>query len=280
METFLNESMNKLREEIELCRKLDLPAAKRLASILQAVQRVLNDLRQHIAAHPFAGQAAEIAFFKNFKPKILAEQLYAAEVYSLEMNRPVGDEQALRAYYEFELRHIRRFFEQHRFMHQYYLLDGHELDHLYFVRGTSAPGLVTADLPVSDPEFSTAADYLYAKFIAYERLQQDLAGLLYPAAANAAPSMRKRLPWPGEKTDLIELAYAFYCWLRFKKSEMTIAEIIEWLEESFGITLPRHYRRFAEIKMRKISSRTKFLDELRELLTQYMDEGDAWNPGR
>jgi len=277
MDTFLNERMNKLLEEIELYREMGIPAAKRLAGILNAIQGVLQDLRAHILANPFTDEAAEIAFFKIVKPKFVAEQLYAVELYSLEANRPVGDELALKAYYEFELKHIRRFFGQHRFMHQYYLLDGHELDHLYFVRGAAAPVLTTADLPASDPEFSTAADFLYAKFIAYERLQEHLAGLLYPSV-NAAPSARKRLPWPGEKTDLIELAYALYCWLRFKKSERTIVEIIEWLEESFGISLPRHYRRFAEIKMRKVSSRTKFLDELRELLTGYMDEGDGWRP--
>ncbi|PJJ83297.1 RteC domain-containing protein [Mucilaginibacter auburnensis] len=251
MEVFLNERMNKLLEEIELYREMGIPAAKRLAGILQAVQAVLKDLRGHIAANPFVEEAAEIAFFKIVKPKFVAEQLYAVELYSLETNRPVGDELALKAYYEFELKHIRRFFEQHRFMHQYYLLDGHELDHLYFVRGAAAPVVITAELPSSDPEFSTAADYLYAKFIAYERLQEHLAGLLYPSAGTL-PAQKKRLPWPGEKTDLIEFAYALYCWLRFKKSERTIVEIIEWLEESFGITLPRHYRRFAEIKMRKV----------------------------
>jgi hypothetical protein len=277
METFTNKKMKALQEEIELYREMGIPAAKRLAGILSAVKGVLKDLRAHIAEHPFPDEAAEIAFFKIVKPKFVAEQLYALELYTLETNRPIGDELALKAYYEFELKHIRRFFKQHRFMHQYYLLDGHELDHLYFVRGAAAPVLTTADLPASDPEFSTTADYLYAKFIAYERLQEYLASLLYPSA-NTAPVKRKRLPWPGEKTDLIELAYALYCWLRFNKSERTIVEIIEWLEESFGITLPRHYRRFAEIKMRKVPSRTKFLDELRELLTQYMDEGDAWQP--
>lgn len=279
MEIFINERMNKLLEEIELYREMGIPAAKRLAGILSAIQDVLKDLRGHIMAHPFTDEASEIAFFKLVKPRFVAEQLYAVEQYSLETNRPIGDELALKAYHEFELKHIRRFFEQHRFMHQYYLLDGHELDHLYFVRGAAAPVLTTADLPASEPEFSTAADYLYAKFIAYERLQEYLASLLYPSA-DTAPVKRKRLPWPGEKTDLIELAYALYCWLRVKKSERTIVVIIEWLEESFGISLPRHYRRFAEIKMRKVSSRTKFLDELRELLIQYMDEGDAWNPAK
>jgi hypothetical protein len=279
METFIHEKMKALQEEIELYREMGIPAAKRLAGILSAVQAVLKDLRAHIAEHPFADEAAEIAFFKMVKPKFVAEQLYALELYTLESNRPIGDELALKAYYEFELKHIRRFFEQHRFMHQYYLLDGHELDRLYFLRGAAASAMVTADLPETDPEFSTAADYLFAKFITLERLQEHLAGLLYPAA-NLPPEKRRGFKWPGEKTDLIELAYALYCWLRFRKSEMTIVEIIEWLEESFGISLPRHYRRFAEIKMRKISSRTKFLDELRELLTQYMDEGDAWQPGK
>jgi len=253
--------------------------AKRLAGIVKAVQASLARLKGQVNLNGFTDEAAEITFFKLIKPRFVAEQLYAVECYNLESNRPFGDELALKAYYEFELKHIRRFFEQHRFMHQYYLLDGHELDRLYFLRGASAPLVVMADLPDSDPEFSTAADYLFARFMALERLQEYLAGLLYPAV-HASPLAKKRLPWPGDKTDLIELAYALYCWLRFKKSEKTIVEIIEWLEESFGISLPRHYRRFAEIKMRKVSSRTKFLDELRELLTQYMDEGDAWMPER
>lgn len=278
MERNYNEQLTALREQIDFWQEIGVGAAKRLAGILSLIQDELRKLRQDVIEHPFADTGEEIEFFKRVKPAFVAEQIYAVERFSLDSSRPLGDELALKAYYEFELKHIRRFFDTHRFLYQYYLLDGHELDHLYFVRGAATPVLLKADLPDADPEFSTAADYLYAKFLAYERLQEYLAGLLYPAANNLAEN-KGFSRWPGDKNELIELGYGIFCWLKARGSKVSIAEIMQWLEDSFGMKLGRHYRSFAEIKMRKVASRTKFFDEVLELLVQYMDEGDAWKPG-
>lgn len=258
--------------------EMGIAPVKKLSGALNAVQNALADLKQYVADHSFADEAAEVAFFKYDKPQFVAEQLYAVELFTLETNKPVGDDLALKVYYEFELRHLRRFFDQHRFLYQYYLLDGYELDAVYFRRGGGPAKAAIEGLPELDPEFSTPGDYLFAKFLAFERLQEHLVNCLYaPVVPMEMRRAKKKKPfnWTGDKSNLIEVAYGIFCTMQINEGQVTIADIIEWLEESFGIDLTRYYRRFAEIKMRKTGSRTKYLDEMGEAVIAYMEDSEG-----
>ena len=261
---------------------MGITPVKRLTGIINAVRLAVLDLKTYLSDHPLVDKSEEIELFKYGKPKIVAEQMYALEVFTIESSKPIGDDILLKSYYEQELRFIRRFFDQHRFLYQYYLLDGSELDHLYFVRRADMPSSLLPEGPDLDPEFSTAGDYLFVKFIAYERLQEYLIGCLYHRASDE-PALgkpkRKAMNWTGDKSNLIELAYALYGTQQINEGKITISEIIEWLEESFTINLSRYYRRFSEIKMRKSISQSKYLDEMREAFLRYIEEGDAWKPG-
>lgn len=86
--------------------------------------------------------------------------------------------------------------------------------------------------------------------------------------------------WPSEKSDLVELAYAMYIYMRSRGSQVTIAKLVKWFEDAFGINLSRYSHRFAEIKMRKATRPSKFLDTMVNEFLGYVEEGDAYQPGQ
>ncbi|MBS1525330.1 MAG: RteC domain-containing protein [Bacteroidetes bacterium] len=252
---------------------------ERLTGVLRAVHEAVGELKYYVLTEPFEDQAEEIRFFKYGMPKFLAERIYALEVYTVEAHKPLSDELLLKAYYESELRVIKRFFDQHRFLYQYYLLDGSELDETYFLRGGEPSLLFLPDVRDFDPSVSVAGGYLFAKFIALERLQEYLIGRLY-SPENAEPYRFKRrgkpLKWTGDKSNLVEVAYGLFETAQLNNGDATISDIIEWLEETLDINLSRYYRRFTEIKMRKVISPTKYLEEMRDAVLKRIEDGVEW----
>jgi hypothetical protein len=135
----LEERLKILQEDIEHYNDLGTTLVERLTGVLKAVHQAVGELKYYVLTEPFEDQAEEIRFFKHGMPRFLAERIYALEVYTVESHKPLSDELLLKAYYESELRVIKRFFDQHRFLYQYYLLDGSELDETYFLRGGRRP---------------------------------------------------------------------------------------------------------------------------------------------
>lgn len=279
MNEFEQKLYDELLEELAVYAELGAPPVRRLTGALACIAEAMGKLKHYVAENQFADQPEEVAFFKAVKPAFLAEQFYAMEIFNIESTRPLNDLAALNAFYERELSYVQRFFAQHKFLYAYYQGDMKELDQLLFVRGARPADIPLPDVPDADDTFGTAGDRLFAKFSAFERLQEYLLAKLnlVPAAVESSKNLLAK--WPGEKTDLVELGYALYTWLRVRKSKVTAAQLMGWLEDSFGIKLGRPHQRLSEIKMRKLLSRTRFLDELREVLNTYMEEGDAWEPG-
>ena len=59
----------------------------------------------------------------------------------------------------------------------YYRSGAVEMDNLFFVRGTKLSSVLVPELLDADPEFSTGVDEVFAKFIAWERLNKHLLDL-------------------------------------------------------------------------------------------------------
>jgi hypothetical protein len=81
------------------------------------------------------------------------------------------------------------------------------------------------------------------------------------------------LKWTDSKTGLIELMYALRQKGCFNHGQAEIKEIAEFFEQTLDIDLGNYYRTFQEIRIRK-SGRTNFLDQLKTVLIQYMDDVD------
>lgn len=279
MNDFQKQLYDELLEELAIYADLGAPPVRRLTGALASVGEAMTKLKAHVEQNPFGSMDEEIEFFKYTKPAFVAEQVYAMEMFTIESTRPQNDLASLNAFYAKELDFVHRFFVQQKFLYAYYQGGMKELDRLLFVRGAKPADIPVPDIVGLDPAFSACGDQLFARFIAFERLERYLMAQLSEDSAAPVYTECALLKWPGEKNDLIELGYALYCWLRVRKHKVKAVQLMAWFGKSFGVDLGRYSQRFAEIKMRKIASRTKFLEELRDALNSYMDEGDAWSPG-
>jgi RteC protein len=144
---------------------------KKTWDAVAAAGEALNKVKERITQFPFKSTAEEISFFKQEKPRFLAEQLYALEMINILTSRPAYDQESIRAWYRQELSGPGRFFNLYKAFYQYYQLEACDLDELLFVRAAKAPAMLLPETQNLDPAFSTNGDYGFAKFIALERVQ-------------------------------------------------------------------------------------------------------------
>lgn len=278
MENFVQTVYQNLLNEIETLPKVKNMGVKNPTMVGNCVRICIGGLKDYFKSNPFTNKEQEVRFFKYEKPAIVAEYIYAQELYILESNRPFGEPQLTHNYYIEELGAIRKGFGQYRYLYQYFQLDGNEFDEMYFCRGNRADMATLPVTPDLDPEFSTPADYLFAKFIAMERLQDFIINLEYSQSERTVSSVTPALQWTGDKINLVELAYGLYDTAQVGDGETSIAEIVAWLEQSFGLKLSRYFQMFSEIKRRKSVSKSRFLEHMAEMLNRHIDDGDAFRP--
>jgi len=270
--------LDKLREELAEIELEHPPGLKKMVAGLGPVRKAFGILREWVVNDGLASVEEEIDFFKYWKPAFYALQIFAVELGAIEDQLPVAD-LALRAVYIREqLVFIERFFRQQAFLYQYYKMDATELDKLYFVRGVAPLDMLALELPGNDPVFSTTCDYVFAKFMAYEKLRNHLLDLLSVKEGGGESFVSKKgkvLKWTGDTCNLIEVAYGIYDTLQINEGDVDLTDIIDWLESTLNVNLSRFYRRFMEIKRRKVMSKTKYLDEMRTAVNKRIDDTDA-----
>jgi len=253
-----------------------------MRSELAAVKASMVSLEQMVASEGFVDIGEEIAFFKTVKPKFYALMVLSAERFGFESLRPFCRGKALERYYAGQLDYIDRFFLQHGFLYQYYKMGAVEMDAVYFVRGVEPAGFIGADVPPLDPSFSTIGDYLFAKFMALERLRDIVvAEMEVPSLAGAGVVRSKKgkeLRWTGDSCNLIELIYGVFDCRQVNDGEVDLSDLMDVFEQCFQINLSRYFRRFTEIKRRKSMSKTRFIDEMARVVNKRIEDGDAYIP--
>jgi hypothetical protein len=150
---------------------------------------------------------------------------------------------------------------------------------MLFVQGRTVQHLY---LPES-PEFFAAgvpsAVYLFARFIAYERLSAELRKKVEPAGIGA-DTQKSSLKWTGNKVGVAELAYGLYYTGQFNNGNADVTDIFEWLQSSLGLDMGSVHRKFVDIRRRNTASPTKLLDRMREAILQRRDEDLKFKPNR
>lgn len=256
-----------------------------LSETLAVCRKFLAELRGLAISVPFSDSAAEIYFFKSVKPKFYAEKIYAFERYGLEMNKPVGTAEMIRAFLEDELRQVHRFFKQHAFLYQYYRSGEVGLDSQYFLHGSELPLPLVPEIPDPSPDFSTAMDYFFAKFIAYEMLQQEILRRIGVLDGKAVPcgeialSRAVGLKWTGKIVNLGELIYGLYYTGQFNHGNAQLSEIVALFERMCEVKIRDVHHTFGEIRERKVSSPSKFIDSMSAAIRDRVDEDLRYKPG-
>jgi hypothetical protein len=267
----------------EFVRSFDKIAGKEFNSLrfrktLPFVRNAIHDLRTLFEDLNFEGGLNEIYFFKQIKPLIYSYLISEIELSRIFLYKSETVDQSDAAYYSSFIAEYQEFFAGHNFQYRYYKSLSTEFDNLLFARQEDI-SLVTIDYAVlSDPSFSTALDSIFAKFIAFERVQEILMSRMrfHSHIKTAAPeeieTTDRALIWTGEAINLVEVAYGIWLTGQINNGEATISEIIFWMEKKLKLKIGRAYRRWTEISRRKLISSTKYLDQMKETINQRIEE--------
>ncbi|MDQ0966857.1 hypothetical protein QFZ20_002260 [Flavobacterium sp. W4I14] len=254
---------------------------EQLKTGLTYVQTALARLKLELTKSGFADQEEEIFFFKKGKPQIYSLFIFITERYAIENSMPLlGKEQQL-AHLESQLVFINRFFRQNEFLYQYFRLKATDLDDRYFTRNGQAQVVGFAEVPDVDPIFSTVADYLFSKFMGYEKLQDFIKQEIQirVGAENGMPkNIDKELKWTGEAVNVVELVYGIYETGQINEGKISLTELMDFFGQVFQVNISGYFKRFADIKRRKSMSKTRYLDEMQRLVAKRIEESDAWIP--
>lgn len=274
---------DELQEDLEFYEELGEPPANRLSGALVSIRARMIQLKVLVMTEGFRSLEAEIAFFKKEKPLFVAEQVYLTEYTVILLGRPMSGSGLVEAYYLEELKRIQTFINRFGFLYQCYKMEAMDLDSVLFLRDAGPSGMLLPETPDADPAFSTNGDFLWAKFIAYERLQswleeqlalfhgqyRETAGPDRPAQAMMPPV---GLKWTGETINLVEVAYGIWLTGQLNNGQVSITEIVEFLEKAFRVRIGKPHRRWQGIANRKRLGYTRFLDECKEAIEKRVEE--------
>lgn len=241
----------------------------------------LTKLKEMVLNGSFESEEEEIAFFRETKPRFAHLLIYYTSLERIELARPEGSISHLKDYYDWELKGIKRFFNMNRHIYAYYRSGDRKLDTSLFVRGKEGPPSWLCKPPLdSDDRFSTAADFMFAKILAKEKLTRYLEHALQnPNTDLVEPHVQgEKMIWTGDSINLLENAYGWYHTGQVNNGKASIIDIVRILENALHVKIGRPYRRLTEIKQRKRLSRTKFIDEMGKTFIQKLDEEDEYRP--
>ena len=228
------------KEVIGVCREM--------VSYLKGKNR---ELKEYALAHPFAGDAKEILYFKYYKPALTGRLLYYYRVYQIESGCPACLRVA-EPYYRKAMERAERMMERYLPFYQYYhsVLD-------------------------EEAEFSTGYDILAARLISVEMLLVHLSRRMERAAqgteTEAVPEKEHR--WTNTKVAAILLVYGIHVTGSVDEGNAEIGELAALFEKHFHVDLGNVYHAFG--RLRGQQNPTAFLDEMKERLLKKMRDMDS-----
>lgn len=275
---FTNNLKKEVDQSLSIINAKEIDTLKKAEEITSLLTHAFNRLRVFIHEYEFKDESEEILFFKEIKPNLFCDLIYYQKMYNLEIHRPTGGHSDLKLYLEKELARITDFFDKNRAFYRYCRSNESSMDNRYFLRGQSDNTLYqSSSFHERDPMFSTIADHKVTRILANNKLEKyihsELGKIEELKETNGVNSSKVKLTWTVSKVFLIELIYALYLFGAFNYGKATLKEMISYFEDIFNIDLGANPSK-AYFEMRERKQRTSFLDRLREILNDKMDEDD------
>lgn len=243
---------------------------------LMDIDLAIRQLKTWVSGYTFASVAEEVYFFREIKPKFTALFIYYAKVLATEAAKPNAGQYALKEYYEYELKDLKRFTDEHQDFYEYYRRKATYLDEKYFVRNQFDFKMrIDANLYNYDQDFATSHDHLVAQILAHDRLEKHFLTAIYTIEGYYYDKFSDKSPltWSGSKSALTELLYALHVTQSFNGGNIDFSETVRFIEKSFNTELGNFYKTLHEIRNRKTGS-TKFLAGLTESLKQHFEQAE------
>lgn len=271
LEEYVDELIQEVYSILEM-HQLQSNLLKRFSVQASLFSAAMTKLNEKIVDYSFQSIEEEISFFKNAKPKLLAEQHYSySRVRSLRHCQNLSKE-AKEKHINHELRRIDNFFLEHKDFCSYLSIEDNHLDKNYFTRLSKLQN-TKVDYYLGAKDFRTTCKkgYIIGKIISKKRLSIYFQSLLENEFQESNPDMAnsfKKLNWNGTQTDFVELIYALKAGGYVSDSKLKISEV---LSQVFGLESIDIYKTWYKIKNRKINS-TLLTFNLLEALTQQIKE--------
>lgn len=275
--TIAEKWLREMESELILLDDIETTPVERLRHSMPLITRIIADVKKLVMEEEFPSPEIEIYFFKHIKPHFYAYQIYEILFYNLRMQKPEGTQEMIKAFYESELLQVFREFRVNDFHYAYYRINATELDQVYFIRDRPPKDIPVLELIDPLPGFSTAMDYTFAKFIAYERLRDYLLEQLSNAQlkskiTNTVKKDGLELKWTGDTINLAELAYGIWLTGQINDGNANVTEIFDYLGKCFQAKIGTAFRRWQSISRRKRLSQTKFLNQMRDAILKRIEE--------
>lgn len=278
MEKFTSDQYETLRLELATIADGAENVLQKAERSFLAVRNVLSKVKAFILDYAFKDKAEEILFFKKIKPRFLKELICYKELQEIEGHRPFGNDEMLLRYYHLVLERISVYFDRNQYLYNYHQLGKTIHDEEFYLRSASD---ALADTAI-DPRFCTVYSHKLSKLMAFEIVRDYLKKCIYQLEhpelpIPSAPQTDLKYQWTDSKVALIELAYALQSKGSVNNGKLMLKQMIDFFEQLFGIDLGNYSAVFQQnIRIRKRSSRTLYIDQLKEYLEKRMDDADEY----
>lgn len=277
MKNFSSKLISELEEQLKCIKQEEKDPVKYSEQAINCTIIALEKLKSFFKNYQITDKKEEIEFFKEIKPKITSKLIYYNDIYTIEINKPIGeDKKQIKNFYKKEIRKRYNFFSKNAEIYKYYRTNNNYLDKKYFtIRKYDIKLTLESYYFQSDNNFSTSHDYLWAKIIANEKIISYLKANLNKALKNKADNIvNQNIKWTASKVALVELIYALHNERVINNGEISLNECVKALESFFNTEIKQHNRIFLEIRNRKTIQKTNFLNNLSENLHKKMNELD------
>lgn len=271
-------SLEKTLRELQTEKKDPLEYAQ---FALAETDSAIRTLKSWVIIHDFDCWESEIIFFKQLKPQFIAKFIYYSKVISVLSSLPHCGSKQKKSIYESELESLRYFSLENNEFISYWRRNATYMDVKYFLRFKYDLDVKLAmDVHSYDERFATSHDHLISQIIAHDDYEVFLAGQISRLKDGTFEEMqpKKDFRWTASKVALTELVVALHHTHCFNGGNTSLAETVKRFEEAFGTDLGNYHNTIAEIKTRK-SHPTKFLRQLSDNLTAYLEKDDGIFPG-
>jgi hypothetical protein len=134
MERYLTDLCSKAERKLKLIERCDASAMQRSDRAIEYLERLFVTLKERIVKYSFSCDEDEINFFKQTKPRLLSSLIYYQKVHNVEINRPMGSNEAQMKYFRREMERIKDFFDRNHEIYIYYRSGSKLRDREYFIR--------------------------------------------------------------------------------------------------------------------------------------------------
>jgi hypothetical protein len=219
-------------------------------------KEALDNLRKYVRGNEFKNEKDEIQFYKFIKPQVSSYIIFYINVLKIESARTREGKKEQIKYLKKFITKFQCYFTNNLEFYHYFKSNASHLDEQYFLTKNKILRLNIENYHFfTDDKFSTSHDSAVATILAHRKLikyLKDEIQKLNVVEQQIQPKLpadkEKQLVWTGTQSELVELSYALHVSGRINYGNADKKEIVEAVQNLFGIENTNYYHTFSDIR--------------------------------